>query len=158
LYSGDQETMTARRVAAVTVHYGDPRRTVGAVLSHWNLGVFSDIVVVANDLRQRPEGLRNIPSMWLIPSRNIGFRGHVSARGNDLPGSIPPVCPVPGRWRRRAEMASTARTRPAARGILDAWLLWPDSIEALPAEPLWSRGHRRQVQEIAGNVRGAALS
>jgi FkbM family methyltransferase len=37
--------------------------------------VFSDIVVVANDLRQRPEALRDVPSTWLIPSRNIGFGG-----------------------------------------------------------------------------------
>jgi GT2 family glycosyltransferase len=68
-----QETTTATRVAAVIVHYGDPRRTIRAVVNHWKLGAFSDIVVVANDLRQRPEDLNGIPCRWLIPSRNIGF-------------------------------------------------------------------------------------
>lgn len=28
--------------------------------------------------------------------------------------------------------------RPAARGILDGWLLWPKSMDALAGEPLWS--------------------
>ena len=41
---------TTRRVAAVMVHYGDHRRTIRAVLSHWDLKVFSRIIVVANDL------------------------------------------------------------------------------------------------------------
>lgn len=62
-----------RRVAAVVVHYGDPQRTIRAVLNHWRLGAFSDIVVIANDLRPRPENLENIPCKWLIPSRNLGF-------------------------------------------------------------------------------------
>lgn len=57
------------------VHHGDPRRTIRAVLSHWKLGVFSDVIVIANDLRQRPEDLENIPCTWLIPTRNIGFGG-----------------------------------------------------------------------------------
>jgi GT2 family glycosyltransferase len=37
--------------------------------------VFSDVIVVANDLRQRPEELKDIPCTWLTPSRNIGFGG-----------------------------------------------------------------------------------
>jgi GT2 family glycosyltransferase len=65
--------MMARQVAAVIVHYGDPQRTIRAVVNHWKLGAFSDIVVVANDLRQRPEDLKDVPCTWLIPSRNIGF-------------------------------------------------------------------------------------
>jgi GT2 family glycosyltransferase len=75
LAGGDQEMMTAMRVAAVLVHHGDTRRTIRAVLNHWKLDVFSDIIVVANDLRQRPEELKDIPCTWLIPSRNIGFGG-----------------------------------------------------------------------------------
>src|SRR6202167_3536878 len=67
--------MAARRVTAVIVHYGNPRRTIRAVLNHWKLGVFSDIVVIANDLCQRPEDLADIPCTWLIPSRNIGLGG-----------------------------------------------------------------------------------
>ena len=63
------------RVAAVIVHYGDPQRTIRAVFNHWKLGAFSDIVVIANDLRLRPEDLENIPCKWLIPSRNLGFGG-----------------------------------------------------------------------------------
>jgi len=75
LYENTQETMGSRRVSAVVVHYGDPRRTIRAVLSHWKLAVFSSIVVVANDLSQRPEELNDIPCTWVIPSRNTGFGG-----------------------------------------------------------------------------------
>lgn len=63
------------RAVAVVVHYGDPRRTVQAVLSHWALGTFSSIVVVANDLSDRPEELKDISCIWLKPERNIGFGG-----------------------------------------------------------------------------------
>lgn len=75
MYEDDKDAMAARRVTAVIVHYGNPRRTIRAVLNHWKLGVFSDIVVIANDLCQRPEDLADIPCTWLIPSRNIGFGG-----------------------------------------------------------------------------------
>lgn len=71
----NRETIDPREVVAVIVHYGDPRRTTRAVQNHWQLGTFSHIVVVANDLCQRPEGLREIPCTWLIPGRNIGFGG-----------------------------------------------------------------------------------
>jgi len=73
LSESDQETTSARRIAAVVVHYGDQKRIVRAVLNHSRLGVFSNIVVVANDLSQRPEGLNEIPCTWLIPRRNVGF-------------------------------------------------------------------------------------
>jgi N-acetylglucosaminyl-diphospho-decaprenol L-rhamnosyltransferase len=73
--AGDQRTTLARRVAAVIVHYGDPRRTIRAVLSHRKLGVFSDVIVIANDLRPKPEALKDVDCTWLIPSRNIGFGG-----------------------------------------------------------------------------------
>lgn len=57
----------------MVVHYGDQKRIVRAVLNHSRLGAYSNIVVVANDLSQRPEGLKDIPCTWLIPRRNIGF-------------------------------------------------------------------------------------
>ena len=62
-----------RRVAAVVVHYGDHRRTVRAVLGHWDLKVFSRIIVVANDLSERPAELTDDICAWVIPSRNLGF-------------------------------------------------------------------------------------
>jgi N-acetylglucosaminyl-diphospho-decaprenol L-rhamnosyltransferase len=71
----NQETAALRRVAAVIVHYGDPQRTIRAVLNYWTLRVFSDITVVANDLHQRPPELTNVPCQWLLPRRNIGFGG-----------------------------------------------------------------------------------
>jgi N-acetylglucosaminyl-diphospho-decaprenol L-rhamnosyltransferase len=72
---GDQEMKTARRVAAVIVHYGDPQRTTRAVMNHCKLGVFTDIIVIANDLLMRPEDLIDSTCTWLIPSRNLGFGG-----------------------------------------------------------------------------------
>lgn len=75
----DAEVITPRpsdtSVAAVVIHYGDPGRTIRAVWSHLELGLFSDIIVVANDLSQRPEVLSDAPIRWLIPARNIGFGG-----------------------------------------------------------------------------------
>jgi len=62
-----------RRVAAVVVHYGDHQRTVRAVLGHWDLKVFTRIIVVANDQSQRPTELTDEICAWLIPSRNLGF-------------------------------------------------------------------------------------
>jgi N-acetylglucosaminyl-diphospho-decaprenol L-rhamnosyltransferase len=75
LVQGRLRNVGATQVAAVIVHFGDPERTIRAVLSHWKVGVFSDIIVVANDLRSRPQELQNIPCTWLIPNRNIGFGG-----------------------------------------------------------------------------------
>ena len=62
-----------RRLAAVIVHYGEQRRIIRSVLDHWNQGVFSEIIVVANDLAEKPEVLNDLPCQWLIPHRNIGF-------------------------------------------------------------------------------------
>lgn len=64
---------TTRRVAAVVVHYGDHRRTIRAVLNHWDLKVFFRIIVVANDLSERPAELTDDICTWVIPSRNLGF-------------------------------------------------------------------------------------
>ena len=66
---------TTRRVTAVVVHYGDRQRTVRAVLGHWDLKVFTRIIVVANDLSERPAELSDDVCSWLIPSRNLGFGG-----------------------------------------------------------------------------------
>jgi N-acetylglucosaminyl-diphospho-decaprenol L-rhamnosyltransferase len=75
LHDSGGEVTAARQVAAVIVHHGDPQRTIRAILSHWKLGVFSQIIVIANDLRPRPEELKDNPCTWLIPARNIGFGG-----------------------------------------------------------------------------------
>ena len=66
---------TTRRVAAVVVHYGDRQRTVQAVRDHWDLKVFTRIIVVANDLSERPAELTDDICTWVIPSRNLGFGG-----------------------------------------------------------------------------------
>ena len=66
---------TTRRVAAVVVHYGDHQRTVRAVLNHWDRKVFTRIIVVANDLSERPAELTDDICNWLVPSRNLGFGG-----------------------------------------------------------------------------------
>jgi N-acetylglucosaminyl-diphospho-decaprenol L-rhamnosyltransferase len=66
---------TTRRVAAVVVHYGDRQRTVRAVRGHWDLKVFTRIIVVANDLSERPAELADDICTWVIPSRNLGFGG-----------------------------------------------------------------------------------
>lgn len=70
---------TTRRVAAVVVHYGDHQRTIRAVLGHWDLKVFARIIVVANDLSDRPAELTDDICTWVIPSRNLGFGGDVSS-------------------------------------------------------------------------------
>ena len=66
---------TTRRVAAVVVHYGDHQRTIRSVLGHWDLKVFTSIIVVANDLSDRPAELTDDICTWVIPSRNLGFGG-----------------------------------------------------------------------------------
>ena len=71
----DVQEAARKRVAAIIVHYGDPRRTIRSVRGHYQLGIFNEIIVVANDLSGRPEALANTPCIWLIPSRNIGFGG-----------------------------------------------------------------------------------
>ena len=68
--------MTIRgQVVAVVVHYGDLKRTTRAILGHWKLRIFSRIIVVANDLSERPAELTDDICTWVIPSRNLGFGG-----------------------------------------------------------------------------------
>ena len=71
----DVQETARKRVAAIIVHYGDPRRTIRSVRCHYQLGIFSEIIVVANDLSARPEALASTLCTWLVPSRNIGFGG-----------------------------------------------------------------------------------
>lgn len=73
LQDGTEPKAPARRVVAVIVHHGDRRRTIRAVVSHWELGMFSDVIVIANDRQHRPDELTDIPCKWIIPERNIGF-------------------------------------------------------------------------------------
>ena len=67
--------MGTRVTAAVLIHYGDIGRSVKAVFGHASLGVFSEIVVVANDMSPRPAELADVRCTWLIPDRNLGFGG-----------------------------------------------------------------------------------
>jgi GT2 family glycosyltransferase len=77
-----------RRVAAVVVHYGDHHRTVRAVLGHWDLKVYTRIVVVANDLSERPIELTDDICKWVIPSRNLGFGGGCQLATTTCPAEI----------------------------------------------------------------------
>lgn len=63
------------KVAAILVHYGDVGRSVKAVCGHASLGVFAEIIVVANDMSPRPAELADVRCTWLIPDRNLGFGG-----------------------------------------------------------------------------------
>ena len=64
---------TTRQAVAVIVHYGDQQPTIRSVLGHWRLGIFSCIVIVANDQSKRPAELTDDICSWVIPSRNLGF-------------------------------------------------------------------------------------
>ena len=75
-------------VAAVLVHYGDVRRSVKAVCDHANLGVFSEIVVIANDMSPRPVGLADVRCTWLIPDRNLGFGGGCQLGAQACPADV----------------------------------------------------------------------
>ena len=70
------------------VHYGAPERTVRAVIHHWRLGVFAEVVVVANDLLSRPDELSDIPCKWLIPERNLGYGGACQFAAELTPADI----------------------------------------------------------------------
>src|SRR5690349_13186798 len=62
-------------IVAVLIHHGDIDRSVKAVLRHASLGMFSKIVVVANDMSPRPPELSDDTCIWIIPERNLGFGG-----------------------------------------------------------------------------------
>ena len=56
-----------QQVVAVVIHYGDAERTVKAALNHWQLGVFSSVVVVANDLSPMTARAAELP-LYLVGS------------------------------------------------------------------------------------------
>lgn len=74
--------------AAVLVHYGDIGRSVRAILGYASLGVFSEIVVVANDMSPRPAELADFRCTWLIPDRNLGFGGGCRLGATACPADI----------------------------------------------------------------------
>ena len=76
------------RVAAIIVHYGDTERTTRAVLNHCKLEMFSKVIVIANDLRQRPSALPNSSCIWLVPDRNLGFGGACQLGAATYPADI----------------------------------------------------------------------
>jgi N-acetylglucosaminyl-diphospho-decaprenol L-rhamnosyltransferase len=67
--------MTQFGSTAVIVHWGDVTPTVESALRYYQEGSFSKIVIVANDLQQRPSELRESAISWSIPPRNLGFGG-----------------------------------------------------------------------------------
>lgn len=58
------------RATAVIVHWGD--RMPAVVLANSLIENGVQVVVVANDLQTRPEGLQ-VGVEWLVPSRNLGY-------------------------------------------------------------------------------------
>jgi N-acetylglucosaminyl-diphospho-decaprenol L-rhamnosyltransferase len=78
----------ARRVVAIIIHYGDQGRTIRSVKSHLKLDVFSEVIVVANDLCQRPASLEDSPCRWLIPNRNTGFGGACQFGATACPADV----------------------------------------------------------------------
>jgi GT2 family glycosyltransferase len=63
------------RNCAVIVHWGSEEPTIRAVLAALDTGLFSDVVVVANDRKPRPLLLNKVAIRWEVPSRNLGFGG-----------------------------------------------------------------------------------
>jgi GT2 family glycosyltransferase len=60
---------------AVIVHWGDSRPTIEAAIRYYRQGLFSNVVIVANDLQDRPRELFNSNIAWVVPPRNLGFGG-----------------------------------------------------------------------------------
>jgi len=58
---------------AVIVHWGDPRPTVDVALRYRQEGLFSKVVIVANDLMDCPDELSGTDVSWVVPPRNLGF-------------------------------------------------------------------------------------
>jgi N-acetylglucosaminyl-diphospho-decaprenol L-rhamnosyltransferase len=58
---------------AVIVHWGDTRPTVDVALRYHRDGLFSKVVIVANDLQDRPDELHDTDVSWIVPPRNLGF-------------------------------------------------------------------------------------
>lgn len=68
--------MAEGSTTAVIVHWGDPRPTTEVALQYYRLGLFSKIVIVANDLQNCPDELAPASVIeWAVPPRNLGFGG-----------------------------------------------------------------------------------
>jgi N-acetylglucosaminyl-diphospho-decaprenol L-rhamnosyltransferase len=70
---------------AVIVHWGDPRLTIEVALRYYREGIFSKIVILANDLQGCPSALQDQAISWVIPPRNLGFGGGCSFAARRYP-------------------------------------------------------------------------
>ena len=77
-----------RSVVAVVVHYGDHQRIVRSIMGHWDLKVYSRIIVVANDLSNRPAELTDDICAWIVPDRNLGFGGACQLAATAWPADV----------------------------------------------------------------------
>ncbi|WP_163551917.1 glycosyltransferase [Candidatus Frankia alpina] len=62
------------RTSAVIVHWGPVAPTVDLTRRLSVLPQINDVIVVANDLRERPDDVDDTV-IWIVPSRNLGFGG-----------------------------------------------------------------------------------
>jgi N-acetylglucosaminyl-diphospho-decaprenol L-rhamnosyltransferase len=72
---------------AVIVHWGDPSPTVKVALCYSKRNSFTNVVIVANDLRDRPKELNDDTISWLVPPRNLGFGGGCNFGAHQYPAS-----------------------------------------------------------------------
>jgi GT2 family glycosyltransferase len=72
---------------AVIVHWGDPHPTIDVARRYEHERTFSNIVIVANDLTNRPRSLANSSVSWLVPPRNLGFGGGCNFGGQHSPAA-----------------------------------------------------------------------
>ena len=79
--------MNEDNCTAVIVHWGDPRATIDAALRYQEESSFDNIVVVANDLQECPNALRDTLISWIIPPRNLGFGGSCNLGARRHPAS-----------------------------------------------------------------------
>jgi N-acetylglucosaminyl-diphospho-decaprenol L-rhamnosyltransferase len=71
----------------VIVHWGNPLPTIEVALRYYREGHFTNVVIVANDLQERPSALRDPAISWLIPPRNLGFGGGCNFGAKRYPAS-----------------------------------------------------------------------
>jgi len=79
--------MTRGCSTAVIVHWGDLHPTMEVALCYSQRGIFSKVVVVANDLQDCPTALRDSTISWAIPPRNLGFAGGCNFGARRYPAS-----------------------------------------------------------------------
>ncbi len=71
---------------AMIVHWGSPDPTVRLVRDLGELTGIDEVVVVANDLRMRPQELADAAT-WIVPPRNLGFAGGFDYGCRSRPGA-----------------------------------------------------------------------